>query len=171
MAPRGGGWQRGTRIFFYGGEWVKNKKLSHALQKIALRLCVWQRITGIFLYGREWMKANDLTHAFQEFDLEAFRLELLPKYDVPELRDRVALYLSGQPLPPESKTQWMDYVSKTVQAGKRIRRVHVVPARLTPYLRYEIEWGYLYTASAGEEIFLLSHEDLAPNLLARVSVD
>jgi hypothetical protein len=39
-----------------------------------------------------------------------------------------------------------------------MQRVHVVPRRLTPYLRFEIEWGYLYSAEAGEEILLLPHD-------------
>jgi hypothetical protein len=44
------------------------------------------------------------------------------------------------------------------RAGKRMRRVYVVPSRLTPYLRFELEWGYLYSAEAGEDVLLLAHD-------------
>jgi len=95
---------------------------------------------------------------FSSFGASAFRLETLPAYRVESEADELALFLQGKPLPPDGNEAWAQIVTKAVAAGKRMQRVHVVPRRLTPYLRFEIEWGYLYSAEAGEEILLLTHD-------------
>jgi hypothetical protein len=95
---------------------------------------------------------------FSSFGASAFRLETLPAYRVDSEADELALFLQGKPLPPDGNEAWAQIVTKAVAAGKRMQRVHVVPRRLTPYLRFEIEWGYLYSAEAGEEILLLTHD-------------
>jgi hypothetical protein len=92
------------------------------------------------------------------FSASAFRLETLPEYRVAGEAEELALYLRGKPLPPDGNEGWCEIVAAATRAGKRMQRVHVVPRRLTPYLRFEIEWGYLYSAEAGEEILLLPHD-------------
>jgi hypothetical protein len=98
---------------------------------------------------------------FESFTASAFRLETLPEYRVEGETDEYALYLQGKPLSPDGNEAWCRIVSSAARAGKRMSRVHVVPHRLTPYLRYEIEWGYLYNAEAGEDILLLVHDQPA----------
>jgi hypothetical protein len=97
---------------------------------------------------------------FESFQASAFRLETLTEYRVESEAAQLELFLQGKPLPPESSAQaeWRRLVSSAVRGGRPMRRVHVVPRRLTPYLRYEIEWGYLYNAEAGEQIMLLVHD-------------
>jgi hypothetical protein len=95
---------------------------------------------------------------FQSFTASAFRLETLSEYRVEESAQKVELFLKGTPLPPDGNDAWCQLVSAARTAGKRMSRVHVIPRRLTPYLRYEIEWGYVYSAEAGEEILLLPHD-------------
>jgi len=48
-------------------------------------------------------------------------------------------------------------IASSRAAGKTVERVHLGGGELTPYLRFE--WGYAYSAEAGEEIFLLEHPD------------
>jgi len=97
---------------------------------------------------------------FESFRASAFRLETLTEYRVESEAAQLELFLQGKPLPPESSAQveWRQLVSSAARGGRPMRRVHVVPRRLTPYLRYEIEWGYLYNAEAGEQIMLLVHD-------------
>jgi len=117
------------------------------------------------------MSELDLDAALRSFEREAFRLEVLPAYNVPEERDNLARYLAGDPLRPDPRRPWIDFIESSVRSGKRIDRVHILPGRLTPYLRFEIEWGYLYSAQAGEEIFLLPQSDATPELLDRATLD
>ena len=104
------------------------------------------------------LSREEFAGLFTSFDASAFRLETLPEYRVESEAAEFALFLQGKPLPPDSNEAWCRVVSDATQAGKRMQRVHVVPRRLTPYLRFEIEWGYLYSAEAGEEILLLVHD-------------
>ena len=39
--------------------------------------------------------------------------------------------------------------------GRTSGRVHAIVGPLTPYLRYEVEWGYALTAAAGDEVRIL----------------
>ena len=100
----------------------------------------------------------EFSHLFSSFSTSAFRLETLPEYRVEGEAEELALFLQGKPLPPDGNEGWCRIVAAATQAGKRMQRVHVIPRRLTPYLRFEIEWGYLYSAEAGEEILLLPHD-------------
>jgi hypothetical protein len=100
---------------------------------------------------------------FESFTASAFRLETLAEYRVESDAGRLDLFLKGKPLPPpldasSPQGEWRQLVAGAVRRGERMYRVHVIPHRLTPYLRYEIEWGYLYNAEAGEEIMLLLHD-------------
>jgi hypothetical protein len=97
---------------------------------------------------------------FSSFQRDAFRLEMLSAYDVGDDRERFRLYREGRPLPPPSQPdeEWQGIVRAAVTSGKTVARVHVLPVVLTAYLRYEIEWGYLYNAEAGERIMLLRRE-------------
>jgi hypothetical protein len=92
---------------------------------------------------------------FESFRETAFRLETLDLYTVPEEAVEYRRFLAGEQLPTSIEDEWAQFVKKTVSQGKKIRRVHIIPTPLTPYLKYEIEWGYLYASIAGEDIHLL----------------
>lgn len=49
---------------------------------------------------------------------------------------------------------WQDnpWVRSMTGAGKTLRRVHIVRSPLSDYLRFELDWGYVGNAAAGEEI-------------------
>lgn len=100
----------------------------------------------------------DAVEAFIEerFTRSAFRLEVLDTYTVDSDRDNVERYLSGGPAPYWADGDpWMDKLARDRAEGKRNYRVHVVRGPLSDYLRYECEWGYVYTSRAGEDIYIL----------------
>lgn len=107
------------------------------------------------------------------FTTELFRLEALPVYTVDSDADNVERYLTGQPGPSWADGgQWFDRLRTERAAGLRRYRVRVLASPIGDYLRYECEWGYAYTAAAGEEIHILDLTEqhlpggLAADLLA-----
>ncbi|MBV7244954.1 DUF6879 family protein [Streptomyces sp. MW-W600-10] len=96
---------------------------------------------------------------FDDFRHEAFRLETLDDYGRSGNADAYRLFLDGQPKPQGYNSDWLDEVRKHVDAGRRMYRVHVVSRPLTPYLRYELGWGYTTNMTAGEEFFILDVTD------------
>ncbi|MFC4630475.1 DUF6879 family protein [Promicromonospora alba] len=97
---------------------------------------------------------------FEAFDREAFRLETLDDYSQSGGVDAYQAFLAGEPQPESYKSaDWVDTVRNITRAGKRIYRVHVLSRPLTPYLRFELGWGYHRNAAAGEEFFILDTTD------------
>lgn len=109
------------------------------------------------------MISNLLSEYFSGFEREAFRLERLPEYEVPQEKEALALYLTGEPLPPSLRSHdtWTGFLTEAKRDGKHIQRVRVVPDHLTPYIRFEIEWCYAYSDQAGEEICVLPEAALS----------
>ncbi|WP_432147228.1 DUF6879 family protein [Streptomyces sp. bgisy029] len=92
---------------------------------------------------------------FDDFEREAFRLEALDDYGRSGNVDAYRLFLDGKPKPDGYNADWLEDVRKNVEAGRRMYRVHVVTRPLTPYLRFELAWGYTTNSTAGEEFFIL----------------
>lgn len=101
------------------------------------------------------MDVARLKDLFAEFKSDAFRLETLPRYIVEEDLARERAFLEGEPLPTSKREDYCRAVSSATKQGKRTYRIHLLPPKLNSYLRYEIEWGYIYNSQAGEDIFLL----------------
>jgi hypothetical protein len=102
----------------------------------------------------------DLAEVEEFFQLHcarsAFRLEVLDRYTVDSDEDNFRSYLAGGATPSWSEgSEWMEQLARERAEGKRNHRVHVLASPLSDYLRYECEWGYVYTSRAGEEIFIL----------------
>lgn len=94
--------------------------------------------------------------AFEDFATSAFRLQLLSEYAVPEEATSLAAYLTGEPFPPRTPDAWVETMAAQVARGKSWTTVHLLPKRLTPYLRFLIDWGYVDDAARGARIrFLL----------------
>lgn len=107
---------------------------------------------------RKLLQPSELSTLFKTFSRSAFRLETLPQYLVDSERDSFAAYLAGQALPSPRTgglKDWDDLIRKNLADGKSMSRIHILPEKLTPYLRYEIEWGYFFSATAGEDIRLI----------------
>ncbi|GAA1456366.1 hypothetical protein NE857_32985 [Nocardiopsis exhalans] len=93
---------------------------------------------------------------FDEAAKSVFRLETLPVYNPVSEAAKLAAYLAGDPCPRVGvTTPYMREVTEQTRQGIRRFRVHVVHSPLNDYLRYEMEWGYVFNSQAGEEIFIL----------------
>lgn len=87
---------------------------------------------------------------------DLFRLETLDLYEVRTDGSDYDRYLRGEPGPDMARKQpWMDRLAADAARGLRNYRVHVVRSPLSPYLRYECEWGYAFNVRAGEEIRII----------------
>jgi hypothetical protein len=103
---------------------------------------------------------------FSTFKREAFRLETLDTYTIPDEQETFRAFLDGAPQPEKHKKgAWVNVIREHVEAGKRMYRVHIVARPLSDYLRYEMGWGYHRNQEAGEEFFVLDITD-EPNPLA-----
>lgn len=106
--------------------------------------------SGQSLDGQGWDRL------WSEFSTCAFRLETLPVYKVEDELAEFERFLRGEPPPPEvADNEWIDGIRAANAAGKVIQRVRVLTPPLGDYLRYEFEWGYAFTAPAGEDIRIL----------------
>lgn len=101
------------------------------------------------------MSDRTLDDMFDGFRREAFRLETLDDYSRSGDVDAYRRFLDGEPMPADYNADWLDEVGAWKRSGRRIYRVHVLSRPLTPYLRFELGWGYVTNATAGEEFFIL----------------
>ncbi|MEV1092696.1 DUF6879 family protein [Streptomyces microflavus] len=108
--------------------------------------------------------ARSLGELFDIFEREAFRLETLDDYSRSGSTDAYQAFIEGQNKPLDYNADWLDEVRSYVSSGRRLYRVHVLRRPLTPYLCFELGWGYITNATAGEEFFILDVTD-RPNPL------
>ncbi|MEU9073082.1 DUF6879 family protein [Kitasatospora sp. NPDC004745] len=92
---------------------------------------------------------------FESFQQEAFRLETLDDYGNSGNVDAYRAFLAGEPQPSGYNSEWLAKVRRNTDAGRRMYRVHALTRPLTPYLQFELGWGYRANAAAGEEFFIL----------------
>lgn len=98
----------------------------------------------------------------RSFDRSVFRLEALPRYTSDAETETIRSYLAGDPLPPRASapSPYEGLVGAAKASGKEWARVHAFEGPPNTYLRYEIDWHYVYNARAGEDIRILQTEDL-----------
>lgn len=90
------------------------------------------------------------------FERDAFRHEVLTRYDVPSDDGEFARYLAGEPGPnPAVWEPWGRWVRQQINRGAAVRRVRVLATTPGAYLRFEAEWGYVANTAAGEDIRIL----------------
>src|SRR5215472_2192629 len=77
----------------------------------------------------------------------------------PFLANELRRFQAGEKPPADYHYGWLDTVATAGAAGKSMRRVRVVRRPLSDYIRYEIEWGFLYNVAAGEDIRVLDLSD------------
>lgn len=102
----------------------------------------------MFLDGDQWQAF------FDSMEREAFRLETLPAYRVPQEAELFRRFLEGEPLSTADTKPWTDRLKRLATEGKAVSRVHVIRRPLTDYLRFEFE-HYRHNVDAGEEIRIL----------------
>ncbi|MDH6131724.1 hypothetical protein P3T37_001098 [Kitasatospora sp. MAA4] len=113
------------------------------------------------------ISGEEFEKLFSDFQREAFRLETLDDYTGSSNAENFRAFLAGEPQPSDYNQEWADEVRGNTDAGKRMYRVHIVSRPLTPYLLFELGWGYAKNAAAGEEFFILDITD-RPNPLEGV---
>ncbi|HEX4833992.1 MAG TPA: hypothetical protein VH478_23200 [Trebonia sp.] len=102
------------------------------------------------------MDDEDFNRLFLDFRYTCYRLETLQRYDVSYERAEYDQFLAGEPQDMAPMAEWIETtISKAVNSGKRMQRVHVVEEPLSDYLRYEFAWGYAHTAAAGEDVRII----------------
>ncbi len=94
---------------------------------------------------------------------EAWRLETLPVYRVPQEQEAVRRFLAGEPVTREATQPWFDRVQRYVASGRHVGRVHIVTQPLSDYLRFEFAY-YHHNVEAGEAVRILDVTD-RPNPL------
>lgn len=108
---------------------------------------------------------DEFKNTFNDFKLAAFRYEHLAEYDVVEEHADFKAYLDGKSLPDSIRpfNEWLTLVRSIVATGRKMTRVRLMPQVMPLYLRFELDWGYLYSSANGEEIRFLTEENLTDN--------
>ncbi|MFF3001336.1 DUF6879 family protein [Kitasatospora sp. NPDC057940] len=101
------------------------------------------------------ISGEDFENLFSTFRREAFRLETLDDYSGSSSAESIRAFLDGEQQPADYNHEWVEEVRANTGSGKRMYRVHILSRPLTPYLRFELGWGYTKNATAGEEFFIL----------------
>ncbi len=98
-----------------------------------------------------------LEHLLSSFRRSIFRLETLDRYTVEGETEVVDAFLRGEPELPRTPEidDFLANIGRERTEGRIRTRVHAIVGPLTPYLRYEVEWGYTACAAAGEDIHIL----------------
>lgn len=107
----------------------------------------------MFLDGDEWQAR------FRDFTAEAWRLETLPQYLVPQEAESLEAFRAGERIDTHTYTcDYTDCLKRQRSEGRRQGRVHVISRPLSEYLRYEFMYYEPHTL-AGEEIRILDVTD------------
>ncbi|MGW1372662.1 DUF6879 family protein [Streptomyces sp. NPDC002446] len=85
----------------------------------------------MLLDGDEWRRR------FADIKQEAWRLEVLPQYLMPQEAQEFATFREGRPLTPYAASPYTERVSRQRTEGKSNGRVHIVTQPLSDYLRFE----------------------------------
>ncbi|MFD4530461.1 DUF6879 family protein [Streptomyces sp. NPDC058470] len=108
----------------------------------------------MLLDGDEWRAK------FREFQSEAWRLETLPQYRVPQESEELEAFRSGKRIDPHSyASAYTEDLKRQRGEGKRKGRVHVLTQPLSEYLRFEFSRYYAPHVLAGEDIRILDVTD------------
>jgi hypothetical protein len=110
------------------------------------------------------LSSSEFSSFFDQFRLNAFRLEILDVYSVVQEARDFERFLCGKPLPESKNELWCERVAQLVRSHRIIKRVHALTYPLSSYVKFEIEWRYVYNAAAGEEIYLVDREVVADHI-------
>jgi hypothetical protein len=96
----------------------------------------------------------ELEEAFDSFRAEAFRVETLPAYDVPEEAADLEAWRAGRPRPVRDTASdpWLARIADDTAAGRTWRRLRLVSTPLTEYERWELDE---YATAQGEQVRVL----------------
>jgi hypothetical protein len=93
---------------------------------------------------------------FRGIQSEAWRLETLPQYLVPQEAAEIEAFREGKRIDPHTySSPYTEDLKRLRNEGKRKGRVHVLTQPLSEYLRFEFSRYYAPHAVAGEDIRIL----------------
>lgn len=116
----------------------------------------------MFLDGEAWQAK------FRDYTREAWRLETLPQYLMPQEAEELAAFRAGVRVDPRAvPNEYTDDLRRLASEGRTKGRVRVVTRPLSEYLRFEFSQYYAARALAGEDIRILDVTD-RPNPLEGV---
>ncbi|MFJ2175547.1 DUF6879 family protein [Streptomyces sp. NPDC087851] len=96
---------------------------------------------------------------FRDFRTEAWRLETLPAYNVPQEAEEIQSFLAGERIDPHTySNEYTEDLKRVRREGKIKGRVHIVTRPLSAYLRYEFMY-YRPHVWAGEDIRIMDVTD------------
>ncbi|MFD9790925.1 DUF6879 family protein [Streptomyces sp. NPDC059070] len=115
----------------------------------------------MLLDGDSW------TAKFHDFQSEAWRLETLPAYNVPQEAEEIRAFQDGERIDPHTHSnEYTEDLKRVRREGKSKGRVHIVTRPLSDYLRYEFMY-YRPHVWAGEDVRIMDVTD-RPNPLAGI---
>ncbi|MFF4386974.1 DUF6879 family protein [Streptomyces sp. NPDC001552] len=104
----------------------------------------------MLLDGDEWRAT------LRAFQSEAWRLETLPQYLVPQESAELEAFRTGKRIDPATySSPYTEDLKRLRGGGKRKGRVHLVTRPLSEYLQFEFSRYYTPHALAGEDIRIL----------------
>ena len=93
---------------------------------------------------------------FADFQREAWRLETLPQYLMPQEEEEFAAFKAGARIDPHAvSNEYTDRLRRQAADGRSQGRVHIVTRPLSDYLRFEFSHYYAPHSLAGEQIRIL----------------
>jgi hypothetical protein len=103
------------------------------------------------------LSASEFAQRFPNlWERSTFRLELFDFYIAENERKPFADFQAGSPADLSWRRPWQRLVTRAVEAGRRMQRVHVVTEPLVPYIEFELTCAYPTSAAAGEDIRILT---------------
>lgn len=103
-------------------------------------------------YKTDLISAEEFSGLFKTFTKEAFRLELLQQFLVPQEVKSLMDFRSGMNPPKEYLTEWGSIIKNAKSRGAKMKRVRLIEEPITEYIKFEILWGYKRNVANGEEI-------------------
>ncbi|MEN8654171.1 DUF6879 family protein [Streptomyces sp. 21So2-11] len=92
---------------------------------------------------------------FRDFQTEAWRLETLPEYKVPQEEHEIRSFLAGERIDPHTHSnEYTEDLKRVSSQGKSKGRARIVTRPLSTYLRYEFMY-YRPHVWAGEDIRIM----------------
>ncbi|MEW1824973.1 DUF6879 family protein [Streptomyces sp. NPDC088196] len=114
------------------------------------------------LAGETWQSR------FRDFTQEAWRLEAMPQYLMPQEAEELQAFRDGVRNDPHAVTnEYTERLRQQVTEGRTQGRVHIVTRPLSEYLLFEFSQYYAPHSLAGEQIRILDVTD-RPNPLEGV---
>ncbi|MFM9695811.1 DUF6879 family protein [Streptomyces europaeiscabiei] len=111
----------------------------------------------MLLAGEQWAAR------FEGFTREAWRLETMPQYLMPQEAEELEAFKAGARIDPLTvSNEYTDRLRRQAIEGRVQGRVHVVTRPLSDYLRFEFHQYYAPHALAGEQIRILDVTDRDP---------